>query len=168
MMLRMPVQFAFKRALKAFMLATLCAAALLVLSVKPAAADGRVSFGISVGVPIHDDGWRHGYYGHYGRYGYYRHHHHYGHGRYSHYGHYPYGRHRHGGFYFSYSAPIVVAPYPRVYPAPVYPAPAYGYGAAGVPSYCREFRTTININGMIQPAWGTACLQPDGTWRFVD
>ena len=58
-----------------------------------------------------------------------------------------------------------MVPYP-VYQAPVYPAPAYGPGPA--PSYCREFRTTININGTIQPAWGTACLQPDGTWRFID
>lgn len=29
----------------------------------------------------------------------------------------------------------------------------------------REYQTRINIDGRSVPAYGTACLQPDGTWR---
>lgn len=32
---------------------------------------------------------------------------------------------------------------------------------------CREFNTTVTIGGVRQPAWGTTCLQPDGTWQLV-
>ncbi len=28
----------------------------------------------------------------------------------------------------------------------------------------REYQTVITIDGQPVPAWGTACLQPDGTW----
>ncbi len=170
MMLRKPVEVTVRVACKALILATLCAGVLVALSTGPAAARTRVTIGIGIGVPLYHDGWRHGYYGHHGYYPHYRR---YGHFRgYGGYGNYDRG-------YYGYPAPVVVAPYPGVYPAPVYPgsvypgsaysapvysAPAYG---AGVPSYCREFRTTINVNGTLQPAWGTACLQPDGTWRFV-
>lgn len=33
--------------------------------------------------------------------------------------------------------------------------------------YCREFQTSITIDGQSQPATGTACRQPDGTWKIV-
>ncbi|WP_207480765.1 RT0821/Lpp0805 family surface protein [Arenibaculum pallidiluteum] len=33
--------------------------------------------------------------------------------------------------------------------------------------YCREFAQTINVGGRIEQATGTACQQPDGTWRIV-
>lgn len=143
-------------ALKLSALALLAACFALAWPASPAAAHSRVSVGVSIGVPIDHDGWGHGRYyhryGHYPRYGRY------------HYGHYRYGHWRP----YVYAAPIVVVPYPRrVYPAPVYHAPVAPAPAGVAPSYCREFRTTININGTLQPAWGTACLQPDGTWRFV-
>jgi len=32
---------------------------------------------------------------------------------------------------------------------------------------CREFNTTVTIGGIRQPAWGTSCLQPDGSWQIV-
>lgn len=32
--------------------------------------------------------------------------------------------------------------------------------------YCREFRQTVTIDGRIEEAHGTACRQPDGTWRI--
>lgn len=35
-------------------------------------------------------------------------------------------------------------------------------------SYCREYRTTVTIEGRYETAYGTACQQPDGTWRVVD
>lgn len=43
------------------------------------------------------------------------------------------------------------------------PAPARGYDE----SYCREFQSTIIVNGRPAPAYGIACLQPDGSWRIV-
>lgn len=70
------------------------------------------------------------------------------------------------GLYFG--GPAYVAP-PPVYYAPAYPDP-YGYPYAPVPLtgvytdpsgyYCRDYRTAVGIE--------TACLQPDGVWRFVD
>lgn len=34
-------------------------------------------------------------------------------------------------------------------------------------SYCREFTQTINVGGQTEEAYGTACRQPDGTWKIV-
>jgi surface antigen len=34
--------------------------------------------------------------------------------------------------------------------------------------YCREYRTTASIGGESQSTWGTACRQPDGSWRLMD
>jgi surface antigen len=33
--------------------------------------------------------------------------------------------------------------------------------------YCREFTQTVEINGEIQQAYGTACRQPDGSWQMT-
>ena len=33
--------------------------------------------------------------------------------------------------------------------------------------YCREFQQTVIIGGEEQQAHGTACRQPDGSWRIV-
>ncbi len=51
--------------------------------------------------------------------------------------------------------------------------PAYvegGYvGAGSMPlpsSYCREFTQQVRIGGQIKETYGTACLQPDGSWRI--
>jgi surface antigen len=32
--------------------------------------------------------------------------------------------------------------------------------------YCREYRQTINVGGEQQQGYGTACRQPDGSWRI--
>lgn len=51
--------------------------------------------------------------------------------------------------------------------------PTLGLLAMAVPGYaqqadyCREFTTTVTIGGIRQPAWGTSCLQPDGSWQVV-
>ena len=102
--------------------------------------------------------------------------------------------HNHGGgavFSFGFnSAPYYYDPYPYgpVYgypPAYAYP-PAYGgydqpYGGEPMPydsgaysdngpdngPYCREFQTTVVIDGQPQSAHGTACQQPDGSWVVV-
>ena len=33
--------------------------------------------------------------------------------------------------------------------------------------YCREYQTTINVGGKSEQAYGTACRQPDGSWRIL-
>lgn len=33
--------------------------------------------------------------------------------------------------------------------------------------YCREYRTTADIAGKQQQMYGTACRQPDGSWKMV-
>jgi surface antigen len=33
--------------------------------------------------------------------------------------------------------------------------------------YCREFQQTVTVGGQTQQAYGTACRQPDGTWKIV-
>jgi surface antigen len=33
--------------------------------------------------------------------------------------------------------------------------------------YCREFQQTITVGGETQQGYGTACRQPDGSWRIV-
>lgn len=34
--------------------------------------------------------------------------------------------------------------------------------------YCREYQQTVTVGGESQQAYGTACRQPDGTWRIVN
>lgn len=41
-----------------------------------------------------------------------------------------------------------------------------GQSAQG--QYCREYQQTITIDGQTERAYGTACQQPDGTWRIVN
>jgi len=33
--------------------------------------------------------------------------------------------------------------------------------------YCREFQQTVTIGGRTAEAYGTACRQPDGSWKIV-
>ncbi len=40
-----------------------------------------------------------------------------------------------------------------------------GTDASG--NQCREFQTTVVIGGQSQQAYGTACRQPDGSWKVV-
>ncbi|MFQ5894848.1 MAG: RT0821/Lpp0805 family surface protein [Nitrospinota bacterium] len=44
------------------------------------------------------------------------------------------------------------------------PQPAYQTRQG---QYCREFQQTITIGGKTEQAYGTACRQPDGTWKIV-
>ena len=34
--------------------------------------------------------------------------------------------------------------------------------------YCREFQQTITVSGQTETAYGTACQEPDGTWKIVE
>lgn len=33
--------------------------------------------------------------------------------------------------------------------------------------YCREYQTTVTVEGKTQQAYGKACRQPDGSWKLV-
>lgn len=44
------------------------------------------------------------------------------------------------------------------------PQPAYQTETG---QYCREFTQTVLIGGRQEQAYGTACRQPDGTWKVV-
>ncbi|RDD63486.1 RT0821/Lpp0805 family surface protein [Ferruginivarius sediminum] len=35
-------------------------------------------------------------------------------------------------------------------------------------TYCREFQQTVTIGGKTEQAYGTACRQPDGSWKIVN
>ena len=35
-------------------------------------------------------------------------------------------------------------------------------------AYCREYQTTITVGGKTEQAYGTACRQPDGSWKVVN
>ena len=41
-----------------------------------------------------------------------------------------------------------------------------GTNAGG--DYCREYQQSITIDGRTERAYGTACRQPDGSWRIVN
>ncbi|HEY0522162.1 MAG TPA: hypothetical protein VGD08_02150 [Stellaceae bacterium] len=119
------------------------------LTVRPDAAEARtrVSVGIGIGAPIY--GPSYGYYG--------------------------YGPYRYWGppAYYYGPPPVVYAPPP---PTVVYAPPSAPVAAAPVsPPYvardgqtCREYQTQVTVDGRLQPSHGTACLQPDGTWRLMN
>ena len=45
----------------------------------------------------------------------------------------------------------------------IVPQPAYQQADG---TYCREFQQTIIVGDRMESAYGTACRQPDGTWRL--
>jgi surface antigen len=61
--------------------------------------------------------------------------------------------------------PVAYAPYSG--PVQIVPSSRPAYRAADG-RYCREYQATITVDGKYQPAYGTACLGPDGAWRIVD
>lgn len=46
----------------------------------------------------------------------------------------------------------------------IVPQPAY-QAASG--EYCREFQQTIQVGGETKQGYGTACRQPDGSWKIM-
>lgn len=52
------------------------------------------------------------------------------------------------------------------YVAPAAPPPGAIYASTGH-GYCREYSELVRVHGQIQESYGTACLQPDGSWRVV-
>jgi surface antigen len=51
------------------------------------------------------------------------------------------------------------------YSGTVTPQPAY---QADEGQYCREYQQTVTIGGETVDAYGTACRQPDGSWKVVE
>ncbi len=33
--------------------------------------------------------------------------------------------------------------------------------------YCREYQQTVTVGGKMQEGYGTACRQPDGSWKII-
>ncbi|MFZ0693088.1 MAG: hypothetical protein WAN51_02880 [Alphaproteobacteria bacterium] len=89
-------------------------------------------------------------------------------------------------FYPFFGPPVVVGPPPVYYaqpPGAVYAPPASAYVTSGQaisatpvsPPYqasngltCREYQSTVVVEGRAQNSYGTACLQPDGSWRIAN
>ncbi len=135
----------------------------LVLAVAVAAVALFASVQANAGASFHFGfGPHYGYGSHYG-YG-----HHYGlrHGygyRYAHYPHYGFGYYR--GYHPSYD----YGRYGRVLDEDVLAAPVDdATTTVDASDYCREFTSTIIIDGVEQAAYGTACRQSDGSWKIVD
>jgi surface antigen len=41
-------------------------------------------------------------------------------------------------------------------------------GTAANGDYCREFQQSVTVGGKSEQAFGTACRQPDGSWKVVN
>jgi surface antigen len=83
----------------------------------------------------------------------------------------------------AYNARPAYAYAPEYAPAPVYYATSYVPNYVAPPaapvesstalydeqqgSYCREYTQELRVGNQVREAYGTACLQPDGTWRVV-
>jgi len=45
--------------------------------------------------------------------------------------------------------------------------PTRTYQTAGG-TYCREYQQTVTIGGKDERSYGTACRQPDGSWKIAN
>lgn len=92
----------------------------------------------------------------------------------------PYGAHiglsYHSGYYtdafgLGFSFPLWFGPhYEPAPPASPVLVPSVKRTAQALPQDClqlREYQTQITVDGEAVPAWGTACLQADGSWKIV-
>ncbi|MBY0458639.1 MAG: hypothetical protein K2V38_14970, partial [Gemmataceae bacterium] len=81
---------------------------------------------------------------------------------------------------FAYAPPVYYPPPPVYYyppPPPVAYVPPPPPGLSATPagpayvspsgSYCREFQSSGVVAGRMEQLYGTACQQPDGSWRVV-
>ena len=90
-------------------------------------------------------------------------------------------RHGYDALFFSLALPLLLLPhyghthdygydYDHTHAPPVH-APSAGPAPAPAPdetAYCREITMEIVIDGVEQPAHGTACQQADGSWKFTN
>jgi hypothetical protein len=59
----------------------------------------------------------------------------------------------------NYRRPVVVNQY--------YSQPAYYSSGYQNDQYCREYTEMVRVGGRLQPSYGTACYQPDGSWQVT-
>ncbi len=93
------------------------------------------------------------------------------------------GRHHHGNSFhigLGFVFPLYSYGYPYYVPAPVYTVPAQLPPAAAQPdqrsytasreeaAYCREYTKKVLVDGIEEMAYGTACLQDNGSWRIMN
>jgi surface antigen len=72
-----------------------------------------------------------------------------------------------GASYTSYDSAVAVRqPYKANYVAPVAPSPIYEDGETG--AFCRAYSRRVHTPSGWQEEYGTACLEPDGSWRRVE
>lgn len=102
-----------------------------------------------------------------------------GHGHSHHHGHHHDSTFVGLGFYNFYGPYPYYPYYPYAYPyyyAPPTPPVVYrqpptivklSKPVAAPDENCREYQTVITVEGRSQPAYGTVCRQPDGTWRLA-
>lgn len=82
----------------------------------------------------------------------------------------PYPRYGYSHYYYPpavvYPAPppVIIAPPRVVYTQPPALIPAPNADSA----QCREYQAKVMINGKPQNSYGTACRQPDGTWKIIN
>ncbi len=71
-----------------------------------------------------------------------------------------------GGIMLTCSGCVVHQAVPVAMPANEM-APAGAPPAAATARNCREFQDTVIVGGVKQPAYGTTCQQPDGSWQIT-
>ncbi len=71
--------------------------------------------------------------------------------------HYRQFHHPHPVHYVSYPPPVIVQP-----PVQTIVISQNGLGQ------CREYQSTVIVGNRKQQSYGTACLQPDGSWSLVN
>lgn len=64
-------------------------------------------------------------------------------------------------YYVPYQPTYVAPPDPPAPPPATYIDSDYG-------SYCREYSQLVRIGNRMRESYGTACLQPDGSWHIVE
>ena len=123
--------------------ALLAAMALLVVAPDAAEARGGVSVGVGVGV------YGGGYYP-YPPYYYHRPHYYYP-----------------PPYYYYPPPPPSVIYVPAPTPSPPPPAATTSSVPTASQANCREYESSTTIDGRPQKIVGTACLQPNGSWRII-
>jgi hypothetical protein len=106
-----------------------------------------------------------------------------GHHKHHHWKNHKHGHHYHNpkshfGFYFFQPSPFVhtriisTAPVTHYYDQPVVIQPQNIVLGTQVAShygqFCREYQSSVWVGRVRQNSFGTACLQPDGSWRIVN
>jgi hypothetical protein len=73
------------------------------------------------------------------------------------------------GYLFSDPPPGLMQPYHPNYVAPPAPPPPPPgtYIDGRLATYCRAFSRHVRVGNVVEENFGTACLQPDGTWRVM-